>query len=107
MRKVTASTFFLGAMLAFNSPAGAFQCPTDFAAADAAIASATTAMKAMSDKGQMGLVHTLIDDAKMVLGSGKHNHEKAAAGAYDHARAIAKARMAQGYAEAAEMLATR
>ena len=69
--------------------------------------SATTAMKAMSDKEKMGLVHTLIDDAKMVLGSGKHNHEKAAAGAYDHARAIAKARMAKGYAEAAEMLANR
>jgi hypothetical protein len=28
----------------------------------------------------MGLVHTLIDDAKMMLGSGRHNHSKPAAG---------------------------
>ena len=55
----------------------------------------------------MGLVHTLIDDAKMLLTSGKHNHAKPAAGALDHARAIAKARAAAGYAQAAEMMAKR
>ena len=51
------------------------------------------------------LINTLIDDAKMLLHSGKHNHEKPAAG--DHARAIAKARAAIGYAEAAEILARK
>ena len=107
MRKAIATTFIVGTILAFNSPAWAFQCPTDFEAADAAIASAMTAMKAMSDKNQMGLTHTLIDDAKMMLASAKHNHQKPAAGALDHARAIAKASAAKGYAEAAEMMAKR
>ncbi|MEE8122835.1 MAG: hypothetical protein V3T93_01880 [Alphaproteobacteria bacterium] len=79
----------------------------DFQAADEAIASATTAMKAMSDKEKMGLVHTVLDDAKMLLTSGKHNHAKPAAGALDHARATAKARAAVGYAQAAEMMAKR
>jgi hypothetical protein len=107
MRKAIATTVFVGTILAFNTTAWGFQCPTDFETADAAIASAMTAMKGMSDKDQMGLVHTLIDDAKMMLASAKHNHEKPAAGALDHARSIAKARAAQGYAEAAEIMATR
>ncbi len=107
MRKAIATTFLVGTLLAFNPTAWAFQCPTDFETADATIASAMTAMKAMSDKDQMGLVHTLIDDAKMMLESAKHNHENPAAGALDHARAVAKARAAQGYAEAAEMMASR
>ncbi len=107
MRKAIATIFVVCTVLVFNSTARAFQCPTDFEAADAAIASAMTAMKAMTDKDQMGLTHTLIDDAKMMLGSAKHNHAKPAAGALDHARAIAKARAAKGYAEAAEMMAKR
>ena len=107
MRKALATTFIVGTILAFNSSAWAFQCPTDFEAADAAVASAMTAMKAMSNKDQMGLTHTLIDDAKMMLASAKHNHAKPAAGALDHSRAIAKARAAMGYAEAAEMMAKR
>ena len=48
------------------------------------------------------LVHEIIGAA-----SGKHNHEKSAAGGLDHARAIAKARSAAGYAQAAEMMAKR
>ena len=59
----------------------------------------------MSDKGKAGLVHTLLDDAKMLLHSAKHNHEKPAAGTLDHARALAKADSAKSYAEAAETLA--
>ena len=46
----------------------------------------------MPDGDKKGLVHTLIDDAKAQLTSGKHNHEKTAAGVYDHARAVAKGR---------------
>jgi hypothetical protein len=107
MRKALATTIMIGTILTYGSTASAFQCPTDFDAAGAAIESATTAMKAMSDKEQMGLVHTLIDDAKMMLASAQHNHEKPAAGAFDHARAIAKARAAKGYAEAAEMMANQ
>ena len=105
MRKTFAAAVLGGALFGFVPGAQAFQCPTDFQAADEAIANATTAMKALSDKTQMGLVHTLIDDAKMMLASAKHNHAKPAAGRLDHARAIAKARAAKGYAEAAGMMA--
>ena len=107
MRRTIIGAALAGALLSFGSGAWAFNCPVDFKAADEAIASATAAMKALSDKEKMGLVHTLIDDAKMLLTSGKHNHAKPAAGGLDHARAIAKARAAVGYAQAAEMMAKR
>jgi hypothetical protein len=64
-------------------------------------------MNKMSDATAKGLVHTLIDDAKMSLNGGKHNHAKPAAGKYDHARAIAKANAAEGYARAAAQLAVK
>ncbi len=107
MRRTIIGAALAGALLSFGSGAWAFNCPVDFKAADEAIASATAAMKALSDKEKMGLVHTVLDDAKMLLESGKHNHAKPAAGGLDHARAIAKARAAVGYAQAAEMMAKR
>ncbi len=107
MRRTITGAALTGALLNFGSGAWAFNCPVDFKAADEAIASATAAMKALSDKEKMGLIHTLIDDAKMLLTSGQHNHAKPAAGGLDHARAIAKARAAVGYAQAAEMMAKR
>jgi len=64
-------------------------------------------MKAMPDQDKAGLVHTLLDDAKMLLNSARHHHEKPAAGAYDHARSLAKADSAKAYAKAAEALAKR
>jgi hypothetical protein len=85
--------------------AWAFDCGNRFAAAEAAIADAKSAMDAMNDETAKGLVHTFIDDAKMLLQSARHNHEKPAAGKYDHTRAIAKANAAEGYAEAALILA--
>ena len=97
----------LGFLASLGTGAYAFTCPVDFAEAEAAIAKAHAAMDAMADSEKRGLVHTLIDDAKMLLRSGEHNHEKPAAGTYDHARAIAKARAAVGYAEAAEILASQ
>ena len=107
MRKVLVALVGLGFLVGLGSGAYAFTCPVDFAEAEAAIAKAHTAMAAMPDGENKGLVHTLIDDAKMLLHSGEHNHEKPAAGAYDHARAIAKARAAIGYAQAAEILASK
>ncbi len=96
------------AMLAgASSAANAFSCPVEFAEAEAAIASAKAAREAMPDGANKGLVHTLIDDAKSLLASGKHNHETPAAGGYDHARAVAKGRAAVGYAEAAVTLASK
>ena len=88
----------------FPRTANAFECPTHFAAAQAAIDNALEGMQGMEgmDPVQMGLLHSLIDDAKMVLASALHNHEKPQ-GPFDHARAIAKARTALGYAEAADI----
>ena len=107
MRKVLVALMGFGFLVILGSGAQAFNCTNDFAAAEAAIAIAHTARSAMEDSEKKGLVHTLIDDAKMLLHSAEHNHEKPAAGAYDHARAIAKARAAAGYAEAAEILASK
>lgn len=86
--------------------AQAFECPKHFDDAQAVIDKVQADMKGM--KGQMSkeehaLVHALLDDAKMRLAGAKHNHEKPQ-GAYDHARAIAKADAALGYARAADML---
>ncbi len=60
-------------------------------------------MSKQMPKEQMALVHGLLDDAKMILAGAKHNHEKPQ-GRIDHARAIAKADSALGYARAADIL---
>ena len=85
----------------------ALPCPGHTDPAQEAIDKATAAMKAMPEGEKMRQVHTLIDDAKMLLPSAKHNCEKPAAGDYDHARAHAKAAAARGLAEAAAVLATK
>ena len=92
--------------VAFGGAAVAFECPKHFDDAQAMIDKVTADMEGMKDQmpqEQMALVHALIDDAKMLLESGKHNHEKPQ-GAYDHARAVAKADAALGHARAADML---
>ena len=84
----------------------AFDCPNRFNAAQSAIDKVTADMKGMKDKmskAQHALVHSLIDDAKMMLAGAKHNYEKPQ-GAYDHARSVAKATAALGHAEAADIL---
>jgi hypothetical protein len=102
------------AVLIFQIPwnAQAFECPKHFAEAQALIdkiegdmAPGEDARAAVGDmpKEQIALVHSLLDDAKMFLAGAKHNHEKPQ-GAYDHARAIAKADAALGYARAADIL---
>lgn len=106
MHKILGGMVILG-FLSLSSLAYAFNCPGDFTEAEAAIAKAKSAMDAIPGGEKKGLVHTLIDDAKMLLHSAKHNHDKPAAGGYDHARAIAKARAAIGYAQAAEILASK
>ncbi len=96
-------------VLTFQAPgaAQAFECPKHFVEAQAAIDKVKGDMggdmsKQMS-KEQMSLVHALIDDAKTRLSSAKHHHEKPQ-GIYDHARAIAKADAAKGYAVAADIV---
>jgi len=97
------------ATLMFLLPWGAaqaFECPKHFAEAQAAIDKVAGDMKGdMSKKMRkedMALVHTLLDDAKSRLDDAKHNHEKPQ-GRFDHARAIAKADAARGYAVAADI----
>lgn len=85
--------------------AAAFECPKHFAEAQDAIDKVMADMKGMKGampKAGMALVHALLDDAKMRLAGAKHNHEKPQ-GAYDHARAIAKADSAKGFAVAADI----
>ena len=87
--------------------AQAFGCPNAIDAAQEVIDKVKGDMggdmSKQMPKEQMALVHALLDDAKSRLASAKHNHEKPQ-GAYDHARAIAKADAALGYAGAADML---
>ena len=96
-------------MLMFLLPWGtvqAFECPKHFAEAQALIDKVTGDMKGdMSKKMRkedMALVHALLDDAKIRLTSAMHNHKKPQ-GRFDHARAIAKADAARGYALAADI----
>ena len=108
MRQHVMGAVLAAAMLTVpTSGAWAFGCPSQFQAAQAAIDAATKALGNVKDKTAYGLVHTLVDDAKMLLLSAKHNHEKPAAGKYDHARSMAKAGAAKAAAEAAVILADR
>lgn len=94
------------AVLIMQTPwsAQAFECPKHISTAQVAIDKVAADMEAdipwkrMEDKA---LVHVLLDDAKSRLASVKHRHEKPQ-GAYDHARAIAQADAALGYAKAAD-----
>ena len=87
--------------------AQAFGCPNAIDAAQEVIDKVKGDMggdmSKQMPKEQMALVHGLLDDAKSRLTSARHNHEKPQ-GAYDHARAIAKANAARGYAHAADLL---
>lgn len=92
--------------VAFGGAASAFECPAHFEDAQAMIDKVTADMEGMADqmpKEEMALVHALLDDAKMLLEAGRHNHEKPQ-GPYDHARAISKADAALGHARAADIL---
>ena len=86
--------------------AQAFGCPKAIDAAQDVIDKVKGDMKGeMSKKmakADMAQVHGLLDDAKMLLAGAKHNHEKPQ-GRFDHARAIAKAESALGYAKAADV----
>lgn len=105
MRKILAPLMIFPLLVLLAAPVvSAFGCPKSFEKAQDAIDQAALAM-AKLPKDKQGLVHTLIDDAKMLLSTARHNHEKPAAGRYDHARAIAKADAARGYARAALLLA--
>jgi hypothetical protein len=104
------STVFVAALVSFAGAANAFECPRHFTKAQAAIDKVIGDMKGEMSKSmarsamkpQMALIHALLDDAKMNLAGARHNHEKPQ-GAFDHARSIAKADTALGYAGAADI----
>ena len=104
-RLLMASTASLMVLLPWGT-AQAFECPKHFAAAQTIIDKVKGDMggdmSKKMPKEQMALVHALLDDAKSRLTSAKHNHEKPQ-GLFDHARAIAKADAARGYAVAADI----
>ena len=109
MHKRLAAGAFAAAFALLPLSAGAFECPKHFSATEAEIARVSEALEAAGDRvpgADRALVHALLDDAKMLLGGAKHNHEKPQ-GKYDHARALAKADAALGYARAAGMLLER
>ncbi len=85
--------------------AQAYECPKHFAAAQAAIDKVTADMQAdipWQEQLDKELVLTLLDDARMLLGGAKYNHENPKGG-YSHARSVAKADAALGYANAADL----
>ena len=86
------------------SAAIAFECPKHFTDAQASIDKVMADMKSMKmEKADMARIHALLDDAKMYLQGAKHNHTKPQ-NIDDHARSMAKADTALGYASAADAL---
>ncbi|WP_207060844.1 hypothetical protein [Motiliproteus sp. SC1-56] len=104
-RIITAAALIGGMTLGANSHA--WECPQHIAAAEKALAAAAQALETAQGSPNSALAHTLRDDAEMLLHSAKHNHENPAAGAFDHARSMAKAKSAKAFAETAEELANR
>lgn len=105
----------LGCVLVIQpeSKAEALECPQHIRATEAAIKTAGETMKAMGskmvklmDEKEMELVHTLLANAKIILMTARRHHEKPQ-GPYDHARAIAKADAARGYAMSVDILHRR
>ena len=93
-------------LMAIPSIARAFECPVHIKAAQDSINAMAGAMKGMSKDLKMSgmpLVHALLDDAKMLITMARHHHSKPQ-GAFDHARSIAKADAAKGFADAAVLL---
>ena len=93
----------------FGGVAAATECPKHIADTQACIDRISTNMVSDEDRmpGDMvELVYALLDDARMFLGAARRNHEEPQ-GAYDHARAFAKADAALGHSRAAEILHSR
>jgi hypothetical protein len=100
--KCLSAAFAAAFILLMPWSAQAFECPKHLEAAEDAVDAANDSMIGLKSDLHMKRGHMLLDDAKMLLGSAKHNHEKPQ-NEYDHARAIAKSDAAKGYAEAARI----
>jgi len=91
--------FAAAAVLQMPLSVEAFERPTHFKEAQAAIDEATKALKSLKKGSPLfRIVHAAIDDAKMCLFGAKHNHAKPQ-GDFDYARAIAKAVFSKAFAQ--------
>jgi hypothetical protein len=93
----------------FGGAAAHLQCPKHIADTQALIDRVYARMvrdaeRIPDDIAQ--LIYALLDDARMLLGAARRNHEQPQ-GPFDHARAYAKADAALGHARAAEILQSR
>lgn len=93
----------------FGGAAAAYECPKHIADTQALIWRVSAQVESQQERmpsDMVRLVHALIDDARMLLGAARHDHEEPQ-GPFDHARAFAKADAALGHARAAEILCAR
>ena len=93
----------------FGGAAAATECPKHIADTQASIDQVSDDMESDEDRmpdDVVELVYALLDDARMLLGAARRNHEEPK-GPYDHARAFAKADAALGHAQAAKILYSR
>ena len=93
----------------FGGAAAATECPKHIADTQASIDRVSDDMESDEDRmpnDMVELVYALLDDARMLLGAARRNHEEPQ-GPYDHARAFAKADAAFGHARAAKILHSR
>jgi hypothetical protein len=93
----------------FGGATAAIECPKHITDTQASIDRVSDGMEC--DVGRMPndmveLVYALLDDARMLLGVARRNHEYPQ-GPYDHARAFAMADAALGHARAAKIIHSR
>lgn len=100
--KWLSAAFAAAFILSMPWSAQAFECPKHIEAAEDAVDAANDSMIGLKSDLHMKRGHMLLDDAKMLLGSAKHNHKKPQ-NEFDHARAISKSDAAKGYAETARI----
>lgn len=93
----------------FGGATAATECPKHFADVQSLIDRVSAGVDRVRDRlpwDRAELVHALLDDARMLLDAARRNHEQPG-GAYDHARAYAKADAALGHARAAQIVYSR
>jgi hypothetical protein len=93
----------------FGGATAAAECPKHFADVQSLIDRVSAGVERARDRlpwDRAELVHALLDDARMLLDAARRNHEQPC-GAYDHARAYAKADAALGHARAAQIVFSR
>ena len=73
--KWLSAAFAAAFILSMPWSAQAFECPKHIEAAEDAIDAANDSMIGLKSDLHMHRGHMLLDDAKMLLGSAKHNHE--------------------------------